>query len=121
MSHVLAFGLRFRPTRRLLRRFCGWPRREDIMRLTRREFIAYIRALGIQQEAEAALARYRRSIDQANSGAGVRSSEAGADGRWSFVEVNDPKGQRFAAAGPDPHQQIRHVGAPRHPRTCTGS
>ena len=81
MSHLLAFGLRYRPARRLLRRLFGWPRRADIMRLTRNEFLAYMRAIGFLQEVEAALAEYRRERDQATLAADVRGSESGARNR----------------------------------------
>ena len=78
MSHLLAFGLRFRPTRRLLARM-RWPRPEHLARLTRSEFIAYIRAIGLEQESQAILARYMGDRDQSQAVAGVRGSEAGGE------------------------------------------
>jgi len=57
VSHILAFGLRIGPVRRLLARF-RLPRPEHLERLSTGEFRDYVRALGIDADARAALAEY---------------------------------------------------------------
>lgn len=58
MSHVLAFGLRISIVRWLLARK-RWPRPEHLAKLSPDQFRGYIRAIGLEAEALAALAEYR--------------------------------------------------------------
>jgi len=58
VSHVLAIGLRIRLVRRLLARF-RLPRPEHLERLTREQFIGYVKAIGMDVESQAALAEER--------------------------------------------------------------
>ena len=67
MSQILALGLRIPPVRRLLARF-RWPRPEHLDRMTAGQFEGYIRAIGGQAEAEAALAEFRGGNHQVGQG-----------------------------------------------------
>lgn len=58
LPHVLSLGLRFRPIRWLLARM-RWPRPEHLSLLSRSEFQAYVNAIGLEAEAQAALPEYR--------------------------------------------------------------
>ena len=80
MSHILALALRYRWTRRLLRRFT-WPRPEHIATLTRDEFLAWMGAVGFLREVEAALAEDRRRGDQADVDRSLRASEGAPEPR----------------------------------------
>lgn len=60
MTHILALGLRIRPVRRLLARM-RWPRPEHMARMSADQFRGYVRAIGLEAEAEAALAEYRKA------------------------------------------------------------
>lgn len=60
MTHVLALGLRIRPVRRLLARK-RWPRPEHLARLSPDQFHRYVQAIGLEAEAQAAFAEYRRA------------------------------------------------------------
>lgn len=62
VTQVLALSLRFGPTRRLLARM-RWPRREHLARLSADQFHGYVRAIGLEAEAQAALSEYRRQAD----------------------------------------------------------
>jgi hypothetical protein len=58
LTHLLAFGLRISFVRRLLARM-RWPRPEHLARMSRAQIHGYVRAIGLEAEALAALAEYR--------------------------------------------------------------
>ena len=70
MSRVLAYGLQFRPIRRLLGRI-RWPRPDQLDRMTDQQLRRYIRSTGIEAEAQAILATYRRAANQSQVGSPV--------------------------------------------------
>ena len=80
MTRILALGLRVRPLRRLMGRL-GWPRPEHLNRLTQTQFAGYVRSIGAQAEAEAALAIYRGGADQSDTVSDLRSQESRAGRR----------------------------------------
>src|SRR4051812_9942536 len=80
MSGLLALGLRISPVRRLLSRF-RWPRPEHLDRISSAQFEEYIRAIGGQDEAEAALAQHRGGDNQSPSVASVHGEEGRAERR----------------------------------------
>lgn len=59
MPLLLSLSLRIRPVRRLLARM-RWPRPEHLDRLNKGQFHSYVRAIGLEAEARAALADYRQ-------------------------------------------------------------
>ena len=71
MTHLLAFGLRVGPLRRLLARF-HWPRQEHLARMNDPQFHGYIRAIGIEADALEALAEYRGRGEVPNSLSALR-------------------------------------------------
>ena len=87
MSHILALALRYRWTRRLLRRFT-WPRPEHIATLTRDEFLAWMGPIGFLHDVEAALAEDRRRGDQADVDRSLRRRKARlSPGRKLLLEL----------------------------------
>ena len=66
MSHILSLSLRIPPVRRLLARM-RWPRPEHLDRMSTNELHGYIRAIGIEAEAQAALAEYRGENNHATT------------------------------------------------------
>ena len=78
MSWILAFGLQFRPVRRLFGRI-RWPRPDQLDRLTDKQMRRYIRDIGIEAEAQAILAPYRRLADQSEARSAVRIPEGQTD------------------------------------------
>lgn len=81
LSQILALGLRIPLVRRLLARM-RWPRPEHLDRMSTDQFHGYIRAIGLEAEAQAALAEYRGEIHHTNEAdSGVPSSESRADRR----------------------------------------
>jgi hypothetical protein len=58
LSHILALGLRIRAVRWILARK-RWPRPEHLDKMNPSELHGYIRAIGIEAEAQATLAAYR--------------------------------------------------------------
>lgn len=78
MSLILSLGLRIPPIRRLLGRM-HWPRPEHLDRLSKDQFHAYVRAIGIEAESKAALAEYRREGKQSEAVTGVLDPESRPD------------------------------------------
>lgn len=85
MPHVLALGLRVRPIRRLMAKF-RWPRAAHLDRMSPDLFAGYVRSIGAQAEAEAALAAYRGEAHQSDPISDVRSQE-GRPGRRTGAAV----------------------------------
>lgn len=81
LTHVLSFGLRIRPVRRLLARM-RWPRPEHLAKMSPDQFRGYVRAIGLEAEAQAALAEYRgEQHHTAEADPGVPSAEGITDRR----------------------------------------
>ena len=80
MPHLLAFGLRIPRVRWLLARM-RWPRPEHLARMSTSQMHGYIRAIGIEAEAKAALAQYRGEDDHSEADSGVLSPESRSDRR----------------------------------------
>lgn len=59
MPLILSLTLRIRPVRLLLARM-RWPRPEHLDRLSKGQFHRYVRAIGLEAEAQAALADWRQ-------------------------------------------------------------
>lgn len=81
MAHILALGLKISAVRWLLARM-RWPRPEHLARMTTSQVHGYIRAIGIEAEAQAALAKNRRvdhHTEEADSG--LQSTEGRPDRR----------------------------------------
>jgi len=77
MSQLLSLGLRIPVLRRLLARL-RWPRREHLDGMSADQLHGYIRVLGIEAEAQAALAEYRGEQHQTDTVSGVRTAEGRA-------------------------------------------
>lgn len=75
---LLAVGLRFRPIRRLFARM-HWPRPAQLAKLNTTEFQRYIRAIGFEADAQAALAEFLGDHDQGKGVPGVRSEKGGVE------------------------------------------
>lgn len=81
MTHLLAFGLQISFVRRILARM-RWPRPEHLARMNREQIHRYVRAIGLEAEALAALAEYRGETHHAaETDAGVPSAESRIDRR----------------------------------------
>ena len=80
LAHVLSLGLRLRPVRWLMARF-RWPRAVHVSKMSHADFEGYVRSIGAQAEAEAALAEYRGAAHQRETISEVRSQEGSADRR----------------------------------------
>jgi hypothetical protein len=75
MTHVLSLGLRIRPVRRLLARM-RWPRPEHLASMSTDQFHGFVRAIGLEAEAQAALAEHRREQHHtAEADSGLSSAE----------------------------------------------
>jgi hypothetical protein len=77
MTQLLALGLRFSAVRHLLGRL-HWPRPEHLGRMAPEQFETYIRTVGGQADAEAALAQLRGEGHQSQAIASVRGSQSGS-------------------------------------------
>jgi hypothetical protein len=79
LTHILSLGLRIRPVRWLLARM-RWPRPEHLAKMNRDQIHGYVRAIGLEAEAEAALAAYQgENHHTAEADSGVRGAEGLVD------------------------------------------
>ena len=84
LLHILSLGLRNPLVRRLLARM-RWPRPEHVDRMRSSEFQGYVRAIGVEAEAQKALADFMGGRDSSEADTGLRSPEGRSERRAPAV------------------------------------